>query len=48
MDEWRLFVGLFVGFVDFCGHPRTCNWWAHQDSNLEPRDYESRALTIEL
>lgn len=23
-------------------------WWAHQDSNLEPRDYESRALTIEL
>lgn len=22
--------------------------WAHQDSNLEPRDYESRALTIEL
>jgi hypothetical protein len=23
-------------------------YWAHQDSNLEPRDYESRALTIEL
>ena len=23
-------------------------WWAHQDSNLEPRDYESPALTIEL
>ena len=20
-------------------------WWAHQDSNLEPRDYESPALT---
>ncbi len=23
-------------------------WWAHQDSNLEPTDYESAALTIEL
>ena len=23
-------------------------WWAHQDSNLEPKDYESSALTIEL
>ena len=23
-------------------------WWAHQDSNLEPEDYESFALTIEL
>ncbi len=23
-------------------------WWARQDSNLEPRDYESPALTIEL
>lgn len=21
------------------------NWWAHQDSNLGPRDYESPALT---
>ena len=27
---------------------RNAGWWAHQDSNLEPRDYESRALTIEL
>src|SRR5690606_37626079 len=26
----------------------TMRWWAHQDSNLEPRDYESPALTIEL
>ena len=24
------------------------NWWALQDSNLQPRDYESPALTIEL
>ena len=23
-------------------------WWARQDSNLQPRDYESPALTIEL
>ena len=23
-------------------------WWAHQDSNLKPRDYESPALTVEL
>lgn len=23
-------------------------WWARQDSNLEPRDYESPALTVEL
>ena len=28
--------------------PLDVRWWAHQDSNLEPRDYESRALTIEL
>lgn len=23
-------------------------WWARQDSNLEPGDYESLALTVEL
>ncbi len=23
-------------------------WWAHTDSNREPRDYESPALTVEL
>src|SRR5690606_7222909 len=28
-------------------HPHA-GWWAHQDSNLEPRDYESPALTVEL
>jgi hypothetical protein len=28
----------------FCGG----YWWAHQDSNLEPKDYESSALTVEL
>ena len=24
---------------------RVRRWWAHQDSNLEPKDYESSALT---
>ena len=28
--------------------PPRDTWWAHQDSNLEPKDYESSALTIEL
>lgn len=27
---------------------RLLQWWAHQDSNLEPKDYESSALTVEL
>ena len=27
---------------------RWYTWWAHEDSNLEPKDYESSALTIEL
>jgi hypothetical protein len=26
----------------------TFPWWAHQDLNLEPTDYESAALTVEL
>jgi hypothetical protein len=25
--------------------PKTESWWAHQDLNLEPTDYESAALT---
>lgn len=32
----------------FIGLHRMLNWWAHQDSNLEPKDYESSALTVEL
>ncbi len=24
------------------------NWWARKDLNLEPTDYESAALTVEL
>ena len=32
-----------------CYCPGTIGFeWAHQDSNLEPEDYESFALTIEL
>ena len=27
---------------------RTLFWWACRDSNPEPRDYESPALTVEL
>ena len=27
---------------------KTHRWWAHQDLNLEPTDYESAALTVEL
>src|SRR3989442_947537 len=29
-------------------HFRKEGWWAHQDLNLEPTDYESAALTVEL
>ena len=40
-----------MGFAknpDCAGRDRIADWWAHQDSNLEPKDYESSALTIEL
>ena len=40
--------GVFMCHLDFTGLPWTTFWWAHQDSNLEPKDYESSALTIEL
>lgn len=33
---------------DIPGLHWTSMWWAHQDSNLEPKDYESSALTVEL
>ena len=34
---------------NFHRHVREMNdWWAHQDLNLEPTDYESAALTVEL
>ena len=38
----------FNHLPDYAGRCRTSTWWAHQDSNLEPKDYESSALTIEL
>ena len=28
--------------------PVSEGWWAHQDLNLEPADYEPAALTVEL
>ena len=28
--------GVFMYSLDFTGHPWTSDWWAHQDSNLEP------------
>jgi hypothetical protein len=40
---------LLIGLLDTpCPRTSTSDWWAHQDSNLEPKDYESSALTIEL
>lgn len=36
------------GFAGAPGLHWTSMWWAHQDSNLKPRDYESPALTVEL
>lgn len=42
--EFRPF-GVEAARADHCAIPM---WWAHQDSNLEPKDYESSALTVEL
>ena len=36
------------GLLALSSSPARTRWWAHQDSNLEPKDYESSALTIEL
>ena len=30
------------------GHRYSKEWWARRDSNPQPRDYESPALTVEL
>lgn len=38
----------FQDISAFIRQHRIINWWAHQDSNLEPKDYESSALTVEL
>ena len=42
-----------IGGVEDRGHgesmkPTLGEWWAHWDSNPEPKDYESSALTVEL
>ena len=39
---------VFAGFWMSYDLRASSIWWAHQDSNLEPKDYESSALTIEL
>lgn len=44
----RLKSLFFQDISAFIGRHRIINWWAHQDSNLKPRDYESPALTVEL
>ena len=36
------------GFGKFSDQMMRLNWWAQSDSNQQPRDYESPALTIEL
>ncbi len=42
------FIGQNQQSVDGIGLARTWDWWARQDSNLEPDGYEPSALTIEL
>ena len=37
-----------VGCTGYGGRPRKLGWWALQDLNLGPMDYESTALTAEL
>jgi len=34
------------GYPDRRGRSRISRWWAHQDSNLEPKDYEARRKLI--
>lgn len=40
----RLNHAVAIALIALTAH----GWWAHQDSNLEPKDYESSALTVEL
>jgi hypothetical protein len=37
--------GAAIASVQVSGHQSGQTWWAHQDLNLEPTDYESAALT---
>jgi hypothetical protein len=36
------------GIIDAKNNFKSENWWARQDLNLGPTDYESAALTAEL
>ena len=36
------------GMIEAKDNVKTENWWARQDLNLGPTDYESAALTAEL
>ena len=51
-QTWRISIEDWPDRTNFDGSRielyRSDVWWAHQDSNLEPRDYESPALTVEL
>ncbi len=45
----RLFEQAFCGsFLCLFLLPSVESWWAHRDLNPEPRNYEFRALTVEL
>ena len=52
---WRSTFSLMLVHLRMACHPKltlvmagVSEGWAHQDSNLEPADYEPAALTIEL
>jgi hypothetical protein len=44
----KVSVAANLCFNEHIAASRWYTWWAHEDSNLEPKDYESSALTIEL
>ena len=45
MDCKMLFLVEIFWIQNSFERSRTLGWWAHQDLNLEPTDYESAALT---
>ncbi len=45
LDEFLFCESDLVTLLDVSGHPWIVKWWARQDSNLGPKDYESSALT---
>ena len=42
------FKGLATCFRPHMSQHGMLKWWAHQDSNLEPKDYESGALPSKI